>query len=307
MNIYKKLSSFIFFSTLLLSCNAQDTSKVCEKRIAELMGQNETLINKIDSLNNRPKTQTSKNEINQFSHDILSSIINFQDKKYTIFVVDPAKFEIELFNFNESTNKFYNFNSIRKTLMERQKKMLMVMNAGMYKPDRTPQGLYINNGVEYYGVDTVKHNKKGNFFDLPPNGIFTLDFNNHAQVITTNNFRNLDSATVSTIKLATQSGPMLLINNVMNTYFQKGSKNLNIRNGVGVNNNGEIIFIISNERVNFYEFAELYRFFGCSNALYLDGAISKMAVPAFSVSSNSSFEGSLPSSNHLGPIITVFK
>jgi uncharacterized protein YigE (DUF2233 family) len=307
MNSYKKLLSLIIFSILLLSCNAQDNAKDCEKRIAELMGQNATLISKIDALNDRPKPENSKTDNIEFSYDILSSIINFKNKKYTVFIVDPTKFEIELFNFNETTNSFHDFNSIRNELTERQKKMLMVTNAGMYKPNRTPQGLYINNGIQSWGIDTVKHNGKGNFFDLPPNGIFTLDVNNYAQVITTDSFRTLDSAVVPTIKLATQSGPMLLINNEMNSYFQKGSPNLNIRNGVGVNNNGEVIFIISNERVNFYEFAELYQFLGCSNALYLDGAISKMAVPTLNVSPNSSIKDKLPSSNHLGPIIAVFK
>ena len=44
---------------------------------------------------------------------------------------------------------------------------------------------------------------------------------------------------------------------------------------------GKIIFAISNQSVNFYTFAALFNErLNCPNALFLDGAISKMYAPA---------------------------
>jgi uncharacterized protein YigE (DUF2233 family) len=73
---------------------------------------------------------------------------------------------------------------------------------------------------------------------------------------------------------------MMVINGVINDKFVNGSKNLNIRSGVGISNDGNVVFAISNEEVNFYDFAAFFKDkLGCDNVLYLDGAISKMYLP----------------------------
>ena len=61
--------------------------------------------------------------------------------------------------------------------------------------------------------------------------------------------------------------------------FQSGSKNLNIRNGVGILPNNDVIFAISKEEINFYDFAKFFKDMGCKNALFLDGFVSKMYLP----------------------------
>jgi len=59
---------------------------------------------------------------------------------------------------------------------------------------------------------------------LHPNGAFYLTNSKEAKIETTSNF-----VTNKNIKYATQSGPMLLINGVLHSKFNKSSKNLNIR------------------------------------------------------------------------------
>ncbi|QHS58592.1 phosphodiester glycosidase family protein [Chitinophaga agri] len=51
--------------------------------------------------------------------------------------------------------------------------------------------------------------------------------------------------------------------------------------GVGILSNGNVVFIISKEaNTTFFDFASIFKdLFGCSDALYLDGAISKMYLP----------------------------
>ena len=54
------------------------------------------------------------------------------------------------------------------------------------------------------------------------------------------------------------------------------------RNGVGVSADGRrVYFVISDAPVNFHSFARLFKEgLGVPNALYLDGAVSKVYAPA---------------------------
>ena len=82
------------------------------------------------------------------------------------------------------------------------------------------------------------------------------------------------------IKWATQSGPMLLIDNKVHPAFKEGSSNLNIRNGVGIISEYEIVFVISQKEVNLFDFAMLFKEkLNCKNALYLDGFVSRAFIP----------------------------
>ena len=54
------------------------------------------------------------------------------------------------------------------------------------------------------------------------------------------------------ISYATQSGPMLVINDRIHPVFVKDSKHYNIRNGVGVLPNGELLFAMSKDTITFH-------------------------------------------------------
>ena len=66
----------------------------------------------------------------------------------------------------------------------------------------------------------------------------------------------------------------------MHPRFNKGSANVHIRNGVGILPDGNILFAMSKEKVNFYDFASYFRQKGCKNALYLDGFVSRTYLPS---------------------------
>lgn len=110
---------------------------------------------------------------------------------------------------------------------------------------------------------------------MQPNGIFYLTADHKPVICRTADFRP-----VKNIRYATQSGPMLVVNGSINPLFKKESHNLNIRNGVGILPGGKIVFAMSKEAVNFYDFADHFRQIGCSNALYLDGFVSRTFFPA---------------------------
>lgn len=72
---------------------------------------------------------------------------------------------------------------------------------------------------------------------------------------------------------------MLLFNGEVNPIFQENSKNINIRNGVGILKDGNIVFVMSKKEVNFYNFAFIFKELGCTKALYLDGFVSRTYYP----------------------------
>jgi len=145
------------------------------------------------------------------------------------------------------------------------------MNAGMYKQDNSPQGLFIQNTTTVTPLDTASGN--GNFY-LKPNGVFYITTDNIPIVCETTTFLNDGK-----IKYATQSGPMLVIDGQIHPAFKQGSTNLNIRNGVGILPNNKILFAMSKEEINFYDFATYFKSMGCKNALYLDGLVSRTYLP----------------------------
>jgi uncharacterized protein YigE (DUF2233 family) len=197
--------------------------------------------------------------------------ITFQGKQYFVCEINPDKYNLELYNVLDKKNSlhtFYKIDSARKDLV-------LVVNGGMFQEDLRPQGLYVSEGSTYRKVNKVVEGY-GNFY-MQPNGIFLLDKRHKPKVIPTTAYLAADFKP----QLATQSGPMLVIDSVFNSHFTKGSSNLNIRNGVGVNRKGNIVLVTSEDFVNFYEFAELYRDkLHCNNALYLDGAVSQYYAPS---------------------------
>jgi len=138
----------------------------------------------------------------------------------------------------------------------------------MFLKDFSAQGLYIENGKIISPVNR-RNSNYGNFY-MSPNGIFYIDKNNIAHIATREKFKLTKS-----IKYATQSGPMLVIDGNINSKFNKNSTSYYIRNGVGVLKNGKLLFAISKEPINFYNFANFFKAKGCKNALYLDGFVSQ--------------------------------
>ncbi|WP_294316471.1 phosphodiester glycosidase family protein [uncultured Chryseobacterium sp.] len=190
---------------------------------------------------------------------------------FVLFEVDP-KIEKVSFYWKDTDGKILKSISRLKHKTERKsEKLKFAMNGGMFSINNIPKGLYIENFKVLHPIDTLSG--KGNF-NLQPNGIFYLTKNNEAGIIESKAFTH-----DSHIKYATQSGPLLLINKKINPIFKKDSKNTNIRNGVGILKNGNIIFIMSKDEVNFYNFASVFKDAGCEKALYLDGFVSRTYYP----------------------------
>lgn len=194
-----------------------------------------------------------------------------EDDRFVSYIVNPKKQNLEFFWKNKKEEHFKNAENLISWLKSKNKKLLFSTNGGMYKKDNSPQGLYVENTITKSEIETS--NGKGNFY-LKPNGVFYLTTDKNPMICKTENFLSNEK-----IKYATQSGPMLVIDGEIHTAFKKNSTNLNIRNGVGILPNNQIIFAISKKEINFYDFAEYFKKLGCKNALYLDGFVSRTYLP----------------------------
>lgn len=189
-----------------------------------------------------------------------------------VYCINPKTQNIKLFWKDDKGQQFNSINNLGHYLRKKGQKLVFAMNAGMYKEDRSPLGLYIDSGKTITPLN--KASASGNFY-LKPNGVFYITKDNVAGVSATEKFKS-----DSNIKYATQSGPMLVIDGKIHPEFKQGSINVNIRNGIGILPNGQILLAMSKELINLYDFANFFLKAGCKNALYLDGSISQTYLPA---------------------------
>lgn len=194
----------------------------------------------------------------------------FEDTGYIVCTVDPAKADLRLFWRDAEGKPYRAFRGVADAVTAAGHQLLFAMNAGMYREDFTPMGLYVEDGKALIPANTdAPPSVSGpvpNFYKAP-NGIFFLD-GTGPHIIPTADFLKRKPKAL----LATQSGPMLVIANRINPIFIVGSTDRTRRNGVGVCANGMLNFVISDDRVNFHDFARFFRDeLKCQNALFLDG------------------------------------
>ncbi len=195
--------------------------------------------------------------------------IDFNQDIFTVCQFSASQADVRLF-WGEGRNPFGHFKRLSHALKAKNQSLIFAMNAGMYHKDRSPVGLYIGEDGTRRALQTRA--SRGNFGMLP-NGVFHKTDTGLA-VTETKIFQAKGGAP----KFATQSGPMLVVENKLHPKFNKNSSSKRIRNGVGVSADGQTVFFVMSERpVNFYSFASLFKDkLETPNALYLDGVISRL-------------------------------
>ena len=166
-----------------------------------------------------------------------------------------------------------NFANVRATLGQGEN-LAFAMNAGMYHADYRPVGLLVIDGVELQPIVTGASRDN---FGMLPNGVFCTGGAKPFQVIESLAFADARPP----CRLATQSGPMLVIDGDLHPRFLPHSDSRYIRNGVGVDRDGRTAwFAISDAPVTFHEFGRFFRDgLGARDALYFDGSISRLYAP----------------------------
>lgn len=194
--------------------------------------------------------------------------IDHKNVGYTVCDV-AAGGDLRLWHGDPQGNPLGSFHAVERGLKEGER-LVFAMNAGMYRPDRRPVGLFIE---EYRERTPLTDGGGYGNFGMVPNGVFCI-FSDRFRTIETGVFRETRPA----CRFATQSGPMVVVDGVLHPRLLPDSSSRHVRNGVGTSADGtRAVFAISERPVNFHDFATLFRDrLGLPDALYFDGGVSRL-------------------------------
>lgn len=204
---------------------------------------------------------------------VCAELIKYRDVEFTVQYVNPKTDHLGLYWKDGAGVRFGSFHRLKDAIEARGGKLVFAMNAGIFSPEYVPMGLHVAEEKELSPLNLREG--EGNFF-LKPNGVFYLE-RGIPQIV--------DAAQYPMLKahpsLAVQSGPLLVVQGKIHPAFRENSPNRYVRNGVGVTANQRVVLVFSQTPVTLYEFATFFKeSLHCENALYLDGAISRVYAPA---------------------------
>ena len=203
--------------------------------------------------------------------------VNLSDGAYQVVELDLVHDQLESHWRDEELRPLESIEHLREWGSAQGRELLFATNAGIYDRGFRPLGLYIEGGSTQRPLNTTPGVARAGNFSIQPNGVFYVDKSDHAGVMTTAAWREqkIDA------RLATQSGPMLVIDGAINPKFDEASDSLKWRSGVCAKTAQRVIFAVSEAPVTFHAFARLFRDqLGCRDALYLDGTLSRIYTKA---------------------------
>ena len=202
----------------------------------------------------------------------LCSPLSFGGNAYSVCRIDLRETRLETFNLDGKGAPLGSFTALAESLSAEGKELGFAMNAGMFDEALMPIGLYVENGTQ-----SKKLNRRDGYgnFHVKPNGVFYIT-GDRVGVAATDAYVKRNEKP----DFATQSGPMLVIDGKIHPKFSPGGMSYKMRNGVGVLDAHTAIFVISENAVNFYDLALLFRDgLKCANALFFDGTVSSLYSP----------------------------
>lgn len=200
------------------------------------------------------------------------SCVTHRRATYVVLRVDLKQARIKTLWKNPSGAPY---SSLEQAYSQLGNRPLALTNGGIYSAAHDPEGLHIEDGEMLSPLNL--NGGEGNFY-LRPNGVFYVT-DEGAGVIVSEKFDSLSWR--ARVQEATQSGPLLVVGGEVNPDFKPDSQSLYVRNGVGVKSPAEVYLVVSESAVNLYDFASLFKEeLHCRDALYLDGCVSQMYLPA---------------------------
>ena len=203
--------------------------------------------------------------------------IQFKGLNFRIFRADPENVKIAW--KNKKGQILHSLKAGKQHFEKEGGKVRLITNGGIFEPGCIPSGLHIESGKLIRPLNLKPG--KGNFF-LKPNGVFLISKHGKASIWESGKLAASSLIKEEKIRLATQSGPLLLSQGKIHPAFRQHSKNRLHRNGVGVDREGKVVLAITERRVNGYcnlwTFAALFKHLDCHDALFLDGDLSRMIV-----------------------------
>ncbi|HVT33686.1 MAG TPA: phosphodiester glycosidase family protein [Rhodanobacteraceae bacterium] len=200
-----------------------------------------------------------------------SRLVETDGVRYRVVMLDLAHETLELRWLDDEGRAYGSIDALRQAAETDGRMLLFATNAGIYDRENRPLGLAIADGRVLRPLNTAR-GRSGNF-GIQPNGVFYVDRAGRAGVVTTAAWRERGIEA----RVATQSGPMLVVDGAVNANFVEASESRKWRSGVCAPSGGHVAFAVSETPVTFHAFARLFRdTIGCRDALYLDGTLSQI-------------------------------
>jgi uncharacterized protein YigE (DUF2233 family) len=182
----------------------------------------------------------------------------------------------QLVLFTRLEDKLDSLKSVGQHLAAGKLKPLLLTNGPIFGKGFLHLGLLIRKSRELSPLNTRK--ASGNFF-MKPNGVLMIK-NNKARIVSTEQYLRATPKPV----FAFQSGPLLLRNFKIHPQLGPRSKSRFTRSGIGLDPQGKLHVVLTRHPVSLYAFAAYFKDkLKCSDALYLDGAISGIATKEVTV------------------------
>ncbi len=212
----------------------------------------------------------------------------FEGHRFT--VCDARGADLRLFAAGPDEQPLRSFAAIGKKVAP--ERVAFAINAGMFDKAGRPIGLAVVEGSRKHAINL---RSGGGNFHLLPNGVFLVGKDGSAAVVESRRYRS----SAKDVRLATQSGPMLVIAGKLHPAFEPNGQSRLMRNGVGVTADGRARFVLTGDPVSFGKMARFFRdVLKTPNALYFDGSVSSLWDPT-----NGRQDAHVP----LGPIIVAIK
>jgi uncharacterized protein YigE (DUF2233 family) len=209
----------------------------------------------------------------RYARALESRSLHVGESGYRVVTLDLGHDALDLYWLDADGRPYANVDALKRKGEAEHRNLLFATNAGIYDREYRPLGLTIADGKVLRPLNTVRAAGRSGNFGMQPNGVFYVDRQGHAGVVTTSDWqaRGIDA------RVATQSGPMLVIDGAINSGFVEESESRKWRSGVCVRAADEVVFAVSEVPVTFHAFASVFRDqLGCGNALYLDGTLSQI-------------------------------
>lgn len=229
-------------------------------------------------------------------------IVTYNGNKFFVYRLYRNSKKIHLEGYNLKGKPLYSSleRFVKSALADSSIDLDFAINAGMYHGDGTPVGIFTTDRKELYPIDTQYTNPNELNFYMQPNGVFFSYEQKPGRkvwnVMTTKEYVNFQKK--NKIIDATQSGPMLISDCLINSAFGLKSVNKKIRNGVGASKDF-VYLVMSFSEINFFNMALFMKHLGVENGLYLDGVVSQFYYHP----KRKYFGSNVP----IGPIISVYE
>jgi uncharacterized protein YigE (DUF2233 family) len=211
------------------------------------------------------------------AHALESRVVHADEGDYRLVTIDLLHDALDLYWRDAKGEPYASIEALSQRAGGQGKTLAFATNAGMYDREYRPLGLTIADGKVLRALNNAHGSGRSGNFGMQPNGIFYVDRAGHAGVVETAAWRDrhVDA------RIATQSGPMLLIDGRINPEFLENSDSRKWRSGVCAPSAGKVVFAVSRMPVTFHAFARLMQERGgCRDALYLDGTLSQIYTAA---------------------------